>query len=161
MTKKCIIGVLFAYILTIGFNYLYCGLVGEAFAQVPELFRSEADMQSHLKFFYFGEFVLVLFAAIIFKYGYQGQGAIEGLRFGFLLGVVLGATKISAHAWVPHPDQLMYLCVIGSILKGVVIGGSLGLVYAFSKCCAHSCEAMPETAVKAPKKATKSTKKKK
>src|SRR5262245_35431149 len=66
-------------------------LAGE-FAHYPAIYRSSADQTPYLPLMFVGVLVGMFFASWIYAKGYEGgSGLLEGLRFGAIIGLLIGA----------------------------------------------------------------------
>ena len=129
--KNLLLSIIVAYVAFAIFNFLYHGIFMMPYYQATsELWRDEASMAENLPFMYVGNFLLITFAALIFRKGVEGKNWVkEGLHFGFLLGGLLASTCIAAHSWMVVTTEITILWVLGAFIQGAVIGLALAAVY--------------------------------
>ena len=128
--RRLAVAIVTAYIADMVFNMLYHGhLVMDAYVQTSELWRSEAEMQSLLGYCYLGHLILVTIGGVIFSRGYEGKGYLEGFRFGLLLGLVMAAQTLVSYTYLPLPNFILSVFLLGNLLEGVVIGVFLSIAY--------------------------------
>ena len=63
--------------------------LGETYASLASVWRPEAEMMSKMWIMYLTSAVFTVLFCYIFTRGYEGKGAIEGVRYG-LLGRLMG-----------------------------------------------------------------------
>lgn len=83
-------------------------------------------------FFYWqlvGYLVLVVFFALIFTYGYEGRGLPEGVRYGILMGVLLGAADFVWMIGFPVSLGNAFLFFLTDVIMWTVAGIILAIFY--------------------------------
>ena len=64
--------------------------LGETYASLASVWRPEAEMMSKMWIQFFTSLVWVLLFCYIFTRGYEGKGAMEGARYGLIMGLFMG-----------------------------------------------------------------------
>ncbi len=130
--RRLAVAIVTAFIFDIFFNIVYhCHFAMDAYTNTAELWRDPVEMQSLMGYHYLGHLILVSIAGVIFSRGYENKGWPEGLRFGLLLGLVLASQTIVGFTYLPIPNFIMSIWLLGNLLEGVVIGLCLALAYTF------------------------------
>ncbi len=83
-------------------------------------------------FFYWqlvGYLVLVTFFALIFTYGYERRGIGEGVRYGILMGVLLGAADFAWMIGFPVSLRDAMLLFLTDVIMWTVAGVVLAVIY--------------------------------
>lgn len=121
-----IVGFIFMY----GYNYLIHGvLLTDLYAQTPQLWRTETDMQDKLWFVVLYQFLITLFTAFIFTRHYEGKGLAEGIRYGVLIGMLLGVAMAGQYAWLPVSLTLALTWFVAWFLQGLFLGVIYSVIY--------------------------------
>jgi hypothetical protein len=100
------------------------------FARYPEIFRPSDD-QTTLPLMFLGVLAGMLFASWIYAKGYEGgSGLIEGLRFGGLMGLLVGFYMAGVNYGIMRIGKRMALTyAIGWVGEWVLVGLAIGVVY--------------------------------
>ena len=100
------------------------------FARYPEIFRP-GDDQTALPLMFLGVFVGMFFASWIYAKGYEGgSGLIEGLRFGGLMGLLVGSYMAGVNYGITRIGKRMALTFgVGWVGEWVLVGLAIGIVY--------------------------------
>ncbi len=106
------------------------GFLGETYQALSAVWRPEAEMMSKTWIMFFTSAVWTVLFCYIFTRGYEGRGPMEGVRYGLMMGLMIGIpyayesymiypiTLFLAHAWAAT-----------SMVMGIVCGLVLALVY--------------------------------
>jgi hypothetical protein len=101
------------------------------FGRYPEIYRASADQTAYLPLMFVGILVGMLFAAGIYAKGYEGgSGLVEGLRFGGVMGLLVGAYMAGANYGIMRIGKRMALTYgVGWLGEWLLVGLVIGLVY--------------------------------
>jgi hypothetical protein len=105
-------------------------LLSREFGRYPDIFRPAGDM-SGFPLMFLGIFAGMCFAAWIYAKGYEGgSGAVEGLKFGVIIGLLMAA-YISAtnYGTMRIGKKLALTYLIGGFGEWLVAGIVIGLLY--------------------------------
>jgi hypothetical protein len=91
-------------------------LMGE-YAATAHLWRTDAEMQQYFPWMTLSQFLSAVMFVIIFSKNCQNKGLTEGLRYGALMGLFMGAHTLSQFAYMP----------ISGFLITAWIGSAFGL----------------------------------
>ena len=105
-------------------------LLSREFGRYPDIFRPAGDT-SGFALMFLGIFVGMCFATWIYAKGYEGgSGAVEGLKFGVLIGLVIASYMAAGNYGTMRIGKKMALTyLIGGFGEWLVVGIVIGLVY--------------------------------
>ena len=109
---------------------VYGNVLASQFAEHPAVFRPPTDT-SYMPILFAGVFVAALAASYIYAKGYEGgSGAMEGARFGAVLGVfALGYAGIVNYA-VLNISSTLGMCMSGAaFFEWLIVGTVIGIMY--------------------------------
>ena len=120
-----------ATIVDVAYGFLVWGMVlnGE-FGRYPEIYRPADDM-SALPLMVTAIFIGLLFAIWIYAKGYEGgNGFVEGLKFGAIMGLFLAAYFSGVNYGTMRIGKKMALTyAAGGFGEWLLVGIAIGLVY--------------------------------
>ena len=103
---------------------------------IGKLWRTEADLQSHLSGIYIGEFmVAIAFTMLWARIVVGGAGIQCAIALGVFMGLAYSGGAVMQNAVQPLPAGLMMKWIIGGILQSVLVGIVLFLVHKPAKGC--------------------------
>jgi len=105
-------------------------VLNREFARYPDIYRPGGDMTA-LPLMFLGVLVGMFFASWIYAKGYEGgTGLTEGVRFGGLMGLLMGAYLAGVNYGIMRIGKRMALTYgIGWLGEWVFVGLVIGLVY--------------------------------
>ena len=105
-------------------------LLAETYLSLAEVWRPEAEMMSKMGLMFLTSAVWTVLFCYIFTRGYEGKGAMEGIRYGLLIGLFFGI-PFSYESWViyPIPLGLAHVWAISTVFTCAVYGLVAALVY--------------------------------
>jgi hypothetical protein len=128
---RIVVAAVIATLVDAIYGFLVWGMVlnGE-FARYPAVYRPGGDM-SALPLMLTGVLVAMFFASCIYAKGYEGRGGLaEGLRFGALMGLFVGAYNAGVNYGTLKIGRRMALTYgVGWIGEWLLVGIVIGLVY--------------------------------
>jgi hypothetical protein len=128
---RIVIAAVVATIVDALYGFLVWGMVlnGE-FARYPAVYRPGGDLTA-LPLMLTGVLVAMFFASYIYAKGYEGRpGLMEGLRFGALMGLFVGAYNAGVNYGTLRIGRRMALMYgIGWVGEWLLVGIAIGLVY--------------------------------
>jgi hypothetical protein len=128
---RIVVAAVVAAVVDALYGFLVWGMVlnGE-FARYPSVYRPGGDL-SALPLMLTGVLVAMLFASCIYAKGYEGgTGLMEGLRFGALMGLFVGAYNASVNYGTLRIGKRMALTYgVGWFGEWLLVGIAIGLVY--------------------------------
>ena len=128
---RIVVAAVVATVVDALYGFLVWGMVlnGE-FARYPAVYRL-GENQSALPLMLIGVLVAMFFASWIYAHGYEGRGGLtEGLRFGALMGLFIGAYNAGVNYGTLRIGKRMALTYgAGWIGEWLLVGLAIGLVY--------------------------------
>jgi len=104
--------------------------LGETYAALASVWRPETEMMSKMWIMFLTSGVWTVLFCYIFTRGYEGKGAMEGARYGLIMGLFLGIPySYESHVIYPIPLSLAHTWLISSLVVGVACGLVLALIY--------------------------------
>jgi hypothetical protein len=124
-----------AFIFIAVYEYIIHGLLlTDIYAQTPQLWRSVEDMQDKLVASLLFQGLTAYVIGLIFTRYFENKGAAEGLRFGMLIGLLIGVGTAASYSWMPVSSTLAVIWFFTGLGKGIGIGLLFGLIYR-DPCC--------------------------
>ena len=129
-TKRLVISSIAVFIFIFIFEWLFHGMIlADAYQATAQLWRTEADMQSHFYWMLLGQLLFAVMFCFIFTKGYQQKGLAEGARYGFYMALFISTTTLVMYAVTPYPGTLVTAWIIGGIVELVLAGMILAAIY--------------------------------
>ena len=98
--------------------------------QMMKLLRPESEMNSMIWIYYVVYLILSFFFTLIFSKGYEGKGIMEGVRYGFYMGMMMATPMAYAsYAMYPMPYSLTLQWFIYGIIQYIILGIVVAIVY--------------------------------
>lgn len=132
--KKVLITTIVTFAVTMAFDWLFHGkLMMADYTATASMWRPEADMKAMTDVCILYHAVLAFGVAGLYCYFSKhtecgGACPGKGIRFGFLLGLILGISQFAGYIWMPIPLAMALKWLGGSIAWGVITGYVLSLV---------------------------------
>jgi hypothetical protein len=129
---RIVIAAIVATVVDAVYGFIVWGQVlGAEFARYPEIYRAGADQTAYLPLMFVGILVGMLFAAWIYAKGYEGgSGLLEGVRFGAVMGLLIGAYMAGVNYGIMRIGKRMALTYgAGWLGEWLLVGLAIGLVY--------------------------------
>jgi hypothetical protein len=101
-------------------------LLSSAYAETAKLWRPEMKIWLFYVVYHF----IAFFFTLIFSKGYEGKGAIEGLRYGFYVGMLMAVPMAyGSYASMEIPYSLALQWFIYGLIEYIILGVVLALVW--------------------------------
>jgi len=125
------VGGFVAYFAFGGLAFTFLPSLRTAFMQYPAVYRNQAGIKSAMPLGMAAMFVSILALAVLYAMLYQGgSGAVEGARFGALIGVfAIGAFVVHNYVNLNIGLSLTIQQAIAYFVEWVVTGLVIGLIY--------------------------------
>ena len=129
MVKKLILGSVVVYVVIAVLEFVFNTLLlSSAYQQTSNLWRPEAEVKTWLLFVVYA--FIAFFFTLIFSKGYEGKGVIEGLRYGFYVGMLVALPfAYSGYAVMPLPYSLALQWFLYGLIEYLVAGAAVALVF--------------------------------
>jgi hypothetical protein len=103
-------------------------LLSSAYEATANLWRPMAEMKIWL--FYVVYLFIAFFVTLIFSKGYEGKGVVEGIRFGFYVGMLMAVPMAyGTYGSMPIPYSLALQWFIYGLIQYIIVGIVLALIY--------------------------------
>ena len=129
MVKKVVIGSVLVFIVLGVISFLVNGIImGNAYRSTQNLWRT--DMNSLMWIYYVINAVGAFFFTFIFSKGYEKKGIMEGVRYGFYIGVWMSiGMAYGTYAMIAIPYAMALQWFIYGIIEYIIAGIVLALVF--------------------------------
>ena len=132
-TKRLLLTALVVFIVLEVLGYLVHGVILASTYQMEDVkvaFRPEAEMMSKMWIMYLTDIIWSFFFAFFFAKGYEGRGIMEGVQFGFYIGLFWSLVfSYQSYAFVPMPYFLSFQWFIYGMIISIILGIAAALVY--------------------------------
>jgi hypothetical protein len=131
--KKILLGTVVVFVIIEVLDFLIHSIIlAPAYAATQSLWRP--DMMDKMWIMYLVALVVSFFFSLIFSKGYEGKGIVEGVRFGFYIGVMLGVgMAYGTYAMIAIPYSLALQWFLYAILEYMIAGIGVALVFGKKK----------------------------
>lgn len=134
--KKVIVAWLFVFATMFGYEWAFHGMyMMPDYLATAALWRDEAEMEAMFHICIIRKAVMAFVIAGLYCWlsrAEHGCCTKFGIKFGAMIGLLLGINSYSMYAYMPIPHEMAVKWLIGEVLMGVVIGVVLSFV---GKCC--------------------------
>ncbi len=127
--KKVLIGAVVVFVILEVLDFLIHGVIlASSYAAIPDIWRT--DMMDKMWVMHIVKVVVSFFFALIFSRGYEGRGAVEGIRFGLYVGLMMGVgMAYGTYAMIAIPSALAFQWLLFSVFEYIIAGIGVALVY--------------------------------
>lgn len=131
--KRALLTGFILFIVLFAFEFIvHSVLLKDMYMQTASIWRAESEMQSMMWIMIAVQALFAFTLGIIYAYGYNAgkSGLGQGLRFGFLMAVLLAPySSLSWYVILPIPGILAIYWLIAGCVKMIVLGITAGLTY--------------------------------
>ncbi|HTR81509.1 MAG TPA: hypothetical protein VMM58_07745 [Bacteroidota bacterium] len=97
------------------------------------------DMMAKMWVLHVVKIITAFFFAVIFSKGYEGKGMMEGIRYGFYIGMIIAAGfALGSYASFPIPHVLALEWFFYTLVEYVIAGVVIAQVFAKKEAAAQS-----------------------
>ncbi len=132
-TKKLLLAFIVVYVLLEAMNFLIHGVILASTYKMPEVmsaFRPEAERNSNMWIVFVTDLFWAFFFVFFFAKGYESKGIMEGVRFGFYMGLFWAmVSSYQSYAFVPMPYSLAFQWFIYGMIESLILGVVTALIY--------------------------------
>jgi hypothetical protein len=127
--KKILIGFVITFVLLEVLDILVHGVIlMSAYQATQNVWRP--DMMQKMWILHIVKLVVAFLITFIFSKGYEGKGIMEGLRYGFYIGVLMSiGMAYGTYAMVAIPYSLALQWFIYGVVEYTIVGVALALVF--------------------------------
>jgi len=103
-------------------------LLKSTYQETAHLWRPEAEMKIWL--FYVVYLFVAYFFSLIFSKGYEGKGIMEGIRYGFYVGMMMAVPMAyGTYGAMPIPYSLALQWFVYGLIEYVVAGVVIAMIW--------------------------------
>ena len=118
----------FAFIFI--FDFIVHGiLLAPMYAETANLWRTLEEMENFRNYALLSQLALTVVLAFIFTRHFEGKGIKEGIRFGSMLGVLMGIGAFGMYPYMPIPMELALAWFVSSFVEITLLGVIFSLIY--------------------------------
>jgi hypothetical protein len=131
--KKVLTGAAVVFVILEVLDILIHGVIlGSVYATLQYTWRS--DMMQKMWILHIVKVVVAFMFAFIFSKGYEGKGLMEGVRYGFYVGLMLSmGFAFGSYASFRIPYQLALQWFVYAMIEYVIAGIGVALVFGKKK----------------------------
>ncbi len=130
-SKRFVIAFIVVFVVLEITNYLVHGVIlSSTYASegVKELFRP--DMMSNMWIIWVTDIIWSFFFVFFFVKGYENKGIMEGLRYGFYMGIFFAmVSAYQTYAMYPIPYSLAFEWFIYGLIQFIILGYIVAMIY--------------------------------
>jgi sterol desaturase/sphingolipid hydroxylase (fatty acid hydroxylase superfamily) len=120
------LAILIGYAFLFGFDFVWHGkLLMPMYEETSELWRAQDTMKDFMSWSMLTSVLLVVVTATLYLFKHEGKGIAEGLRFGGLIGLIIGLLTMKSYAYMPISITL----ALGWGAHGLILGFGLGVIF--------------------------------
>ncbi len=118
------------FIFTFVFDFIVHGImIMPLYDATADLWRPESTMMEYLPTSMIVSFLTVATLLYIFTRHYEGKGINEGVRFGAMMGVLIGLISFGMYVYLPIPITLAVAWFASSLVWLIGLGIVFSLTY--------------------------------
>lgn len=111
------------FVFTFVYDYIVHGIMlVPIYNDTPEIWRSPQMMEEYFPFYILFTVLIVSVLAKVFLYNYENKGVGEGIRFGAILGSLMGLYGASMVCYMPISWDLALLWFASSFFQLICLG---------------------------------------
>ena len=127
-TKRLTLSFVAVFVFVFLYDFAVHGqLLTELYEQTSNLWRPKGEHK--MEFIFASQVLFSAMIAYIFTRNHENKGIRESVRFGLMIGLLIGATQIGTYCYMPIPLALTLSWTVAEIVKGLGAGIVLALVY--------------------------------
>lgn len=132
-TKKFILAFIIVFVLLEVTGFLIHGvLLSSTYMSegIKEAFRTEEEMMGKMWIMYLTDLIWSFFFVFFFVKGYENKGIMEGIRFGFYIGIFVSLVfSYQLYVLIPVPYYLALQWFIYGMIQCIILGAAAALIY--------------------------------
>lgn len=127
--KKMLIGFVAVFITLEVLDFLIHDVIlMSTYMAMQNVWRT--DMMAKMWVLHFVKIATAFFFAMIFSKGYENKGIMEGIRYGFYVGMIVASGfAFGSYATFPIPHTLAIHWFVLSLVEYIIAGVVIALVY--------------------------------
>jgi len=128
--KKFFFAFIAAWVFVFAFGFVWYGnLMHNIHNEVPALWRTEADFDSHFWVLILGHAVMAFFLTLIFARYVPAGGVAAGVGLGIIVAFLYIGDNLVTFAVQPLTTQILGGWIVGNLLEFGIAGAIVGAIY--------------------------------
>ena len=105
-------------------------VLADTYAALADIWRPEAEMMNLMWVMFITSAIYLWAFCYIFTKGYEGKGIMEGVRFGFLMGLFM-SVPMAFDSWViyPLPLNMAITWFVTGMVSFIILGAVFSAIY--------------------------------
>ncbi len=125
---RYLLAVIAVFIAVFVLEYLVHGvLLMGMYQETVHLWRPQEE--ANMMWMFLSQLAYAAVLVFIYTRHYEARGLGEGVRYGWLIGLLLLTLEIGKYVYMPIPEALWVAWMVAALVKGLVSGSVAGLVY--------------------------------
>ena len=127
--KKLLIGTVAVFVtLEVLDAIIHGGILMSTYMAMQSVWRT--DMMAKMWVLHVVKIITAFFFTVIFSKGYENKGIMEGVRYGFYMGAIIGAGfGLGSYASFPIPHMLAIEWFLFTLVEYIIAGVVVAQVY--------------------------------
>ncbi len=128
--KRFALCTLAGFIFVFAYEFIVHGiLLVPTYELTPNLWRPMEEYESFIPFMTAMQIITTMVLCYIYTRHHENKGITEGLRFGAMLGLLLGLMQFASYAWLPISIGLALAWLGVTFIKTIGLGIIFSLLY--------------------------------
>jgi hypothetical protein len=129
--KTCWIGWVAVFVVMQVYGYLIHEVgLSDTYQSLASIFRPEAEMMDMMWMMMLGSVFTLAVFCYVFTFGYQGKGIMEGVRYGFWMGLFLSIpTAVDQYVVFPLTGELAVIWFVTGVVGMMIAGAVFAAIY--------------------------------
>lgn len=129
--KSCWIGWIVVFVVMQVYGYLIHEVgLSSTYQSLASIFRPEAEMMGMMWMMTVGSAITLLIFCYIFTFGAENKGVMEGVRYGFWMGLFLSIpTAVDQYVVFPLTGELAVIWFVTGLVGFIIAGAIFAAIY--------------------------------
>lgn len=128
--KRLALATLASFIVIFVFEFLLHGIaLKSTYAATQNLWRPMDEMNSYMPYITLSQIILAALTSIIYALYTRQKSAMDGIKMGAILGLLIGSIQIGSYFYMPIPLSLALSWSGGMIAELTIAGALIGVIY--------------------------------
>jgi hypothetical protein len=129
--KTCWIGWIVVFVVMQVYGYLVHEVgLSSTYQSLASIFRPEAEMMGMMWMMAVGSAISLLIFCYIFTFGAESKGVMEGVRYGFWMGMFLSIpTAVDQYVVYPLTGELAVIWFVTGVIGFIIAGAIFAAIY--------------------------------
>ncbi len=128
--KRLIVSIIVLTLFLSVFDFIvHAVLLGNAYGETAETWRSEAEMMSRMWLQYVCYLVTMIGFVVLWALAFPGKGVKCGAIYGFIVGLMTSAGMLLNFVFLPIPDRFILPWLASGMIGTILLGILVALIY--------------------------------